>query len=601
MLKDGRKADLSSFAARLLAVLVCFLIILAAGCGKTNDDWRKAEADHSIQAYEQFLARHPNGRLAAAAKLRIQELTFADVEAHETPQAWLLFIAQYAQGPLVEKAKRRLEDLEYREAEAKGTVGAFDEFVRRYPGSEWAAQAKAKIENMAFEQAEGMNTFASYRAFLEKFGNGPLAEKAGAGIAALKSRALPQLRNVKTLGLRVRERYSQARDAHVRFDEIVKRVATYADLEFVGNEGAKTDARVEIDVSGEPLGALYGGKTRYFGAEFSGTVVLRTDRATIGQRSFSASVNPPNITIIQSESEGTKPGDAPFAALVYREGSFFECFLDMMGRAFGSHVLVPCLKDEDTATTERVVAAIVSAAGPSAYDIFEKLSKSGEPHLEQAAMTGFGKLRSPRALGVLEKAVETESVVGWKAAQALTNMGWTPPNADMRVRYFFAMQDFHGLKQMGPAALEPLLRLLKSEKTTYSDRELKVLAARYLRVLNLKQALPPMIDALADRYDPVRVEAAAALGVFGDRAAVPALIRCLDDAVKLVRMETYRALGDLKDARAVEPLIKHLATTAEKDETAEALAKITRMNFGRDVEKWQKWWDENKPKDIKQP
>lgn len=547
----------------IIPLFLCFLVFIS--CSSVKEDWQKAESENSVQAYQEFVVKHPNNTLAAEAKQKIMELSFAEAEAKETPQALNKFIIRFRKGPLVEKARRKLEDHYYQVAENKNTIVAYEKFVKRFPKSEHSEQAKAKMEAMYFEQAERVNTYASYRTFLDKYKKGKWAEKAFANFLVLKSAVHPLLKEVRTLGIRVNEHYSNAENVHIPFDRIVKKIALYSGCEFIENDDMKADAIVEISVSGKALSAYYTGGQRYAGATFSGTMILKVDQTTVAQRSFSATVEPPNLII---GYEGETLSKAPFSALLYREHSFIENFLIMMGKAFGCHVILPYLNDADTATSERVVVAIVEVAGKSAYDIFENLSGHEEPHIQQAAITGFGKLKDPRSVSVLEKAVETGigTVVGAKAAHALDNMGWTPPNAEAKVWHVMAKQEYKELKKMGGAALNPLVHLLKNGERGSVRED----AARWLRVLNLKDAIHPLIEVLDDEDYRVRLEAAQALGYIGNKTVVMPLIDRLNDPVGSVR-----------------------------EYVRDALKRLTGKDLGQNKENWQVWWEENKDKDLK--
>ncbi len=568
---------------------VCILLLLLVACRGSQDEWRKTESKNSIQSYQEFIARHPKSKRADEARRKIEELSFAEVEAHETPQALRQFIGQFHKGPLVEKAERRLEEYAYQSAESQKSIEAFEEFALRFPHSEHSQQIHSKVEALRFEQAALTNTFASYRAFLEKHEQGPWAEKARSGLASLKSAVHPRLGDVRTLGLRVRESYARAEDLRLPFDRIVKQIALYADLEFVGHDGAKADALVEITAGGEALGANYSGGWRYAGATLAGTVSLKVNQTTFEARSFSARREPPRLII---GDEGITPSAAPFGGLLFAEHSFLESFLIIMGRGFGCHVIVPYLSDEDTATSEKVIDAVIHVAGKSAYGIFENLSRREEPHLQQAAMNGFGKLKDPRSVAMLVKAMAKEigSVVSFQAAQALDNMGWTPPNAEIKVRHLMAKQDYKALTRMGGTALGPLVHLLKNGDSPSLREE----AARRLRVLELKEAFQPLIEALEDEAYQVRGAAALTLGALGDRDALTPLIKLLEDRTEDVRRHACWALGDLRDIRAVDALIKFMEFTSLSDDAAAALEKITGKNFGKNPDNWLRWWEANK-------
>ena len=54
--------------------LVVMVLVCMTGCSNVETDWKKAESENTIPAYEEFLKRHPEGSLADKTRLRIEEL-----------------------------------------------------------------------------------------------------------------------------------------------------------------------------------------------------------------------------------------------------------------------------------------------------------------------------------------------------------------------------------------------------------------------------------------------------------------------------------------------------------------------------------------------
>lgn len=79
-------------------------------------------------------------------------------------------------------------------------------------------------------------------------------------------------------------------------------------------------------------------------------------------------------------------------------------------------------------------------------------------------------------------------------------------------------------------------------------------------------AVPLLIAALEDQTRPAyqRAKAAHALGLIEDKRAVEPLIAALRDDDEGVRVAATSALGDLKDARAVDPLLDALHDSSSK-------------------------------------
>ncbi len=83
-------------------------------------------------------------------------------------------------------------------------------------------------------------------------------------------------------------------------------------------------------------------------------------------------------------------------------------------------------------------------------------------------------------------------------------------------------------------------------------------AAQALGELGDPRAIEPLIEALEDTNQWVRIVAAEALGQLRARQAVEALILCLDDPSIWVRRAAVVALGEIGDPRAVPPLVERL-------------------------------------------
>lgn len=94
----------------------------------------------------------------------------------------------------------------------------------------------------------------------------------------------------------------------------------------------------------------------------------------------------------------------------------------------------------------------------------------------------------------------------------------------------------------------------------------------------------------------IRSEAASALGEIGSHVAVNPLIEALDDEYG-AREAAAKALAKLStpyDKRAVEVLIEGLGnwSNSQRAVALEALVGITGRDFGDDIPKWKKWWNE---------
>jgi HEAT repeat protein len=105
------------------------------------------------------------------------------------------------------------------------------------------------------------------------------------------------------------------------------------------------------------------------------------------------------------------------------------------------------------------------------------------------------------------------------------------------------------LKKLGPDAVEPLVRVLKS-----GSPEEQVYAIVGLKMLCEPCSLQPLLEALESPHPQVRQAAIGGLRMLRDKRAVEPLIRRLQDDREVAAAAAW-TLGWLEDRRAVAPLL----------------------------------------------
>jgi outer membrane protein assembly factor BamD (BamD/ComL family) len=136
--------------------MALFAATLLVACSSAQTDWQTASASNTLNAYENFLQKHPNTTQAAAARGRIQKL--------EDEQAWA-------------------------GAQQTNTVGAFQSYLQGHPRGSHAAEARDRIaaaERVAeWAGASAADTPEALQAFLEKYPQGAEADQARANLAQM--------------------------------------------------------------------------------------------------------------------------------------------------------------------------------------------------------------------------------------------------------------------------------------------------------------------------------------------------------------------------------------------------------------------------------
>jgi HEAT repeat protein len=172
------------------------------------------------------------------------------------------------------------------------------------------------------------------------------------------------------------------------------------------------------------------------------------------------------------------------------------------------------------------------------------------------------------SVGPLISALEhSDADVRWKAAIALGEIGDQRAIGPL-IRQLSDTDRFvksrvaYALGMIGLPAVHPLIRTLRE-----GDGNLRWGAAIALGRIKDPQAVGPLIQALADKYENVRAEAAASLAAIGKPAIAP-LICVLKYSEGDMRIEVMNALGELHANDAIEPLVQMLEKADEQERRA---------------------------------
>lgn len=107
-------------ALRAVAAIAVVSIALTLGCSSERRDWRSAQAADTIESYGRFLASHPEGELAADARLRITQLA---------------------------------EERDWKRAVEADTAHAYERFLASHPNGKWSQEARIRAESFLLAES----------------------------------------------------------------------------------------------------------------------------------------------------------------------------------------------------------------------------------------------------------------------------------------------------------------------------------------------------------------------------------------------------------------------------------------------------------------
>jgi len=300
----------------------------------------------------------------------------------------------------------------------------------------------------------------------------------------------------------------------------------------------------------------------------------------------------------------------------YRVASRATCVLGGLRDEKVEDLLISAMQNKDPKIRLGAVKAVVYALSvgmknPKITPQLIALSQDEIPGIRREASFALGKTKDIKATKPLvEKLKDTDPRVRRKAITALGEL----KNAD---------------------AVESLIAASKDK-----DPDIRSAAIVALGKIDDSRKIRPIVDALKDRNpgvrrvaiivsgdisDPCAVEPLLeafndpklknketwsrvihALSKFQDRRVVDAFIKALNDnsIEERIPFNLIKVLGESKDTRAIGPLIRQMELISIKRDKNDfntktainnitySLKQIMHNDFGPDVEKWRKWWNQ---------
>ncbi len=93
-------------------------VAMLVGCSREKIDWKSAEAADTVEAYDHFLERHPDGELSTQARARVAQLD---------------------------------EERDWKRASAADTADGYRQFLAQHENGKWAGEARIRVENFALD------------------------------------------------------------------------------------------------------------------------------------------------------------------------------------------------------------------------------------------------------------------------------------------------------------------------------------------------------------------------------------------------------------------------------------------------------------------
>jgi HEAT repeat protein len=222
----------------------------------------------------------------------------------------------------------------------------------------------------------------------------------------------------------------------------------------------------------------------------------------------------------------------------------------------------------------QAIEQLANSGDPAGIDVLIEALQDRDGQVPVRAAEALGRLRVVRAVPALMTALkDKEEYIRWAAADALAQLG--EPAVEPLVALLRdpnpVMRDvaIRTLGKIGPAAVPGLSSALKNPL-----KAMRETAADALGGIHHERAVPPLLEALADKELTVREKAARALVSVGTKA-VPSLFAALNHGNPEVKKRAAWALEKLGQEPMTETYIRPIAHGKWKDANVAAPALDT--------------------------
>jgi hypothetical protein len=150
---------------------------LLTACGRAESDWKKADSQNTVAAYQGFLQQHADSPHASVARERVNTMqddeAWTAAKATNTTDGYQHYMDSQPKGVHEAEATKEITDLKraaaWKVAQAANAESALQEFLNQYASGPEADSARAQLRKLQS---------AKYRVRLASFRDAAQAEKA---------------------------------------------------------------------------------------------------------------------------------------------------------------------------------------------------------------------------------------------------------------------------------------------------------------------------------------------------------------------------------------------------------------------------------------
>lgn len=303
----------------------------------------RAAEKNTVEAYDKFLKLHYKSKdLADEARARIEGLYIDEAIKQNSINPYEGYLRKYPNGNRAGLKNPHLEKVYFQDIKKETSIVKLETFLKRFPRGQFSAEVIQMLEKSYFEDAESRDSVLFYNDFIKRYPSGTWVKEARAAIEEIYKRRHPSLRQAKTVKLNIDASFPVP--APPEIERAARGLMEYTGLEVAGSEAREYDAQLNIKIEGKPVeGSYTDGSTRYSGAKVSGSIAFMTNNSTLTHKKFYFRYDPPITT--SGRNKYPKPEDAPFEKALDGPNSFAARLIELTAELFGRGIYKSAMRD----------------------------------------------------------------------------------------------------------------------------------------------------------------------------------------------------------------------------------------------------------------
>lgn len=147
----------------VLFIIISLLFVRCQTSSKADDksEWERVKTENTIQAYDDYLSKFPEGEFATNAKTEIVNMLVNEAKSGNPIESYDIYIQRFPEG----KNKNIFESLVYEYIIKQDSIEYFEEYVKRFPTGKYLAEFETGI----FNTIKSGNSSLNYIDFVKRF------------------------------------------------------------------------------------------------------------------------------------------------------------------------------------------------------------------------------------------------------------------------------------------------------------------------------------------------------------------------------------------------------------------------------------------------